>query len=1313
MTKRSPARLAILVAILVVPTGLGQIDPGIVRVELEQDRDPLQARMREPVMVLHGWQMDGNAADYDDWRDAFQAWVRWGWTQSSIYTWEYYACDRGPTGNATGFASLDAHDYPSFLDEPARHDRVARHADNHDGRCGIDLRAEDPFENAYEGHSEQTFIQHLAYHWAWGVHEEFTAKGQCVHVVAHSMGGLIVRYALGRVEGNMRGTPDSEFPPSLCVRTVVTLGTPHQGTHLGNLCQEERQCLQMRPGSDFLDDLNSHYPAPVVDGATRWTAIGSDDDRVVHELRAVGEHGFDAEDEIPLWAEPTAERELPFRQKLWYWLRNDVTHSAIEEQDAYYSYTQKERSATIWYERNDEARNEISGYYPMRWAFLEMREGSDWFVPETSRHLHIEIDPLTKDLAPGDTFEIRARVSNTAVWFDANVKAAALMYAPDGTTYRPTMRTTVDPDLEEKTGIEMSPSREADIDAQQTQRFMIEGTVPEGDVIGLHSIAINMRDERFYATEKNYEDDFYVEPAFFVGEPKVVIVSPKPGYPVYAGPASDPRSDVEARVRIEDALGRPVPGLVHDNFRLFVDGEPASFVVEPYDAARQSYRIHFAPPAVADVGVDGASTKLADLRVALRMGLREAAFETRSDGVKYGLLTEMALDTVLVIDRSGSMLDEGKMDAARRAAQAFVDRLHGGDGLAVVSFADGARLDAPLRELGPVTREEVADAIEGLVADGGTNIQAGLEAGVAEWTANSTEGGALNVVLMTDGEDHSTVAGLLAAVPEDARVFTIGLGTAVQAAKLSALASGARGTYAFSPGEAQLDAIYATMAGRLRGEAGITSAESRIDPGALQTHVVPVAAGARQASFTATVAGSELGLALVAPDGQRFDENVTDTRVTFTEHGLTKTFQVADPAPGEWRLEVAGLDVSPDEAYRVATTSRGGPTVVLAPDRDAYGVGEPARVRLGIVEGPVALDDVSVHAKLIGPDGRQRPVTLVDDGLHADGAAGDGLHGAEFVPTQAGSYTLVASLEGTLEDGSPFMRESETSFGVGGAPPAGDLQVRTWPASLYLDEGAQGKVAATLSSTKAQVGTLSVTDLVSPAGTIPASALNLSRTAFRADAGVAIEVSAGIAVPLETSPGRYSGAIVVAGSTTAAIPIEVHVSSLGLDVMPVSLIVELPAAGSGRASARVASARLLQLDQASVIVDGVPAEWANVTITRDRDGAWRLDLTVSVPEDAPVGEHVGTVHVVAGDRGLFAVPMAIRVTEAIDSSSALLLWLAGGGALLVAAATVGWIAVGRARRSSSHRLVIHAPPPPPPRVPMQAPPPPPPPRPPR
>lgn len=144
-------------------------------------------------------------------------------------------------------------------------------------RNGVDITgygptADYPMEEVTEGrlrdgHTSDTSITRIAQDLAWFIFRKFTQRGRSVTAVGHSMGGLILREALRRVQAG-----DPAFPPRLVVRIVLTIATPHNGWSRD--CSANTQCEQMTVGSTFLSDLQQN-PAPQGRYGTAWWAMAT------------------------------------------------------------------------------------------------------------------------------------------------------------------------------------------------------------------------------------------------------------------------------------------------------------------------------------------------------------------------------------------------------------------------------------------------------------------------------------------------------------------------------------------------------------------------------------------------------------------------------------------------------------------------------------------------------------------------------------------------------------------------------------------------------------------------------------------------------------------------------------------------------------------------------------------------------------------------------------------------------------------------------------------------------------------------------
>jgi uncharacterized protein YegL len=174
----------------------------------------------------------------------------------------------------------------------------------------------------------------------------------------------------------------------------------------------------------------------------------------------------------------------------------------------------------------------------------------------------------------------------------------------------------------------------------------------------------------------------------------------------------------------------------------------------------------------------------------------------------------------LVIDRSGSMLDEAggfpKIDEARAAARTATRfAAQHQDELGVVSFDSVPRLLVPFGRIDSAAAAAAATArIDGLTADGGTDIPAAVAAGLRQLETSRTRD--RHLILLTDGEsqigsDYSALAARMKREHISLSAVAVGI-TADR--RLSALARATGGAYHVTADAAELPAIFSQEANR-------------------------------------------------------------------------------------------------------------------------------------------------------------------------------------------------------------------------------------------------------------------------------------------------------------------------------------------------------------------------------------------------------------------------------------------------------------------------------------------------------------------
>ena len=201
-----------------------------------------------------------------------------------------------------------------------------------------------------------------------------------------------------------------------------------------------------------------------------------------------------------------------------------------------------------------------------------------------------------------------------------------------------------------------------------------------------------------------------------------------------------------------------------------------------------------------------------------------------------------AVRALLVMDCSGSMSYDDKIDAARAAAQAFVAQMRPGDQTGLLSFCKGTHLTQPLSE----DKEVLGHAIRRLDADGPTPLYDGLIAGVRSLDGQS---GRRALLLLSDGRDCykppcSANPGSTATLEEALRqakasglsAEVIGLGDrsdsddsnmGIDEGVLRRIADETGGEYFYAPDGAALAALYARLGGSLQQEYTMTYVSPR------------------------------------------------------------------------------------------------------------------------------------------------------------------------------------------------------------------------------------------------------------------------------------------------------------------------------------------------------------------------------------------------------------------------------------------------------------------------------------------------------
>ncbi|KAJ7970448.1 Zinc finger (C3HC4-type RING finger) family protein [Quillaja saponaria] len=116
------------------------------------------------------------------------------------------------------------------------------------------------------------------------------------------------------------------------------------------------------------------------------------------------------------------------------------------------------------------------------------------------------------------------------------------------------------------------------------------------------------------------------------------------------------------------------------------------------------------------------------------------------------------VDLVTVLDISGSMAGT-KLALLKRAMGFVIQNLGSNDRLSVIAFSSTARRLFPLHRMSDSGRQQALQAVNSLVANGGTNIAEGLRKGAKIMEDRKEKNPVASIILLSDGQDTYTVSG--------------------------------------------------------------------------------------------------------------------------------------------------------------------------------------------------------------------------------------------------------------------------------------------------------------------------------------------------------------------------------------------------------------------------------------------------------------------------------------------------------------------------------------------------------------------------
>jgi Ca-activated chloride channel family protein len=216
---------------------------------------------------------------------------------------------------------------------------------------------------------------------------------------------------------------------------------------------------------------------------------------------------------------------------------------------------------------------------------------------------------------------------------------------------------------------------------------------------------------------------------------------------------------------------------------------------------------------------------------------REHVLSSAENFVLYVLLEAIAeggaggarlpLNLGVVLDRSGSMYDERRLEFVVEAVKFLVDNLNPDDKVAIVAFADKAQVLTSGAATDKAGTKRAIDDIDLLEIGGGTQMALGMRAAIDEVRKNLTPQRINRVLVLTDGQTYEEMACVdLARQNPDIQFSAMGVGVEFNEKLLQRLSQDSGGKYHFIDDSATIPSIFED---ELTGLRAVSVRNGRID----------------------------------------------------------------------------------------------------------------------------------------------------------------------------------------------------------------------------------------------------------------------------------------------------------------------------------------------------------------------------------------------------------------------------------------------------------------------------------------------------
>ena len=483
----------------------------------------------------------------------------------------------------------------------------------------------------------------------------------------------------------------------------------------------------------------------------------------------------------------------------------------------------------------------------------------------------------------------------------------------------------------------------------------------------------------------------------------------------------------------------PAHGLMTDNFKAYINNKEAT-VLSATDVYGKYFLI-INPPTQTSDGLYGLKIDLIDSNNNI------ITSDTEDSCVYYN---NTYYDNMLVIDKSGSMSINGKIDAAKSAAKLFVDSFLSDDLLGVVEFNDNAITIHNLMKLTTTNRNNAITTIDGITPGGLTSVGDGLWNAQEELYTRGVKDNPDAIILLSDGLENmpmwiSDVKPNLLGNHTPVHVVTIGADAAYK--RMQQLSADTGGVYfhCFDPASGDipndLAEIYRAISEDIKGLQRFYHDRGVISPSNSKIFQMDITNDMESVEIVAHYNAS------MDPESiDLFDPTGTLVAKTFSNSVSGMGFaiwHINSPMTGIWNLTINVNGLSSNLRYLVEASAKTIITMdLLDPPNgkisNGWGncetIGTPIQFTV-LLSDRKPITNAIVTLNVTPPNWKSHHtrfiIPLYDDGNHGDNLKDDGIYGNLFTPTsENGSYQYIINVSGDSNDNINFKRIRTGAFHI-------------------------------------------------------------------------------------------------------------------------------------------------------------------------------------------------------------------------------------------------------------------------------------------